>query len=463
MNQQLLSTTAKTRVQFPEKVMPLFTAAPYKILHGGRGSSKSWDIARALLILGSHLPLFIVCARETQKSIKDSVHKLLSDQIEKLNFHERFENGKIIPAKYKVLDTEIRGDNGTTFVFIGLNNMTAIKSMEGIDVLWVTEAQHVSKTKWTVLLPTVRRDAPFGPFKQGSEIWIDFNPELSSDDTYQMFVVDPPEGAIVIEINYKDNPFFPDILRKQMEAMRKSDRDEYMTVWMGKTRKVLAGAIFAKELEAGITGNRIGPHIKYMPDKPVILTFDLGDSDVTAMWVWQQIGNEHNCIDYEEESGQEIGHFLRLAQERKYIIKGVWLPHDAEQKHQAARPLRANTIEKQAKAMFPQTGVVKIVPNTTNVTQISVTRALFPRVNINDNVCSRGVMCLQHFKFEVNPHTKERSSQPVHNWASHGAKGFMYYAVQLSEGRRKEMDEAETGDAKPSRIAERGGTSWMGR
>lgn len=463
MNQQLSGTSSLTRLKLPEKIMPLFTPAPYKVLHGGRGSSKSWDIAQALLILGSHRQLFIVCARETQKSIKDSVHKLLSDQIIRLNFHARVENGKHIPAKYTVLDTEIRGDNGTVFVFVGLNNMNAIKSMEGIDVLWVTEANHVSKAKWVILLPTVRRDPPFGPFKQGSEVWVDFNPELTSDDTYQMFVVTPPEGAIVIELNYKDNPFFPDILRKQMEAMRKADRDEYMTVWMGKTRKSLAGSIFAKELEAGIDKGRISPNIKYMPDKPVILTFDLGDSDVTAMWVWQQIGNEHNCIDYEEESGQEIGHFLRMAQERKYIIKGVWLPHDAAQHHQSARPLKANTIEKQAKAMFPQPGVVKIVPNTTNVIQISVTRALFPRVNINDNTCSRGVMTLQHFKFEVNPHTKERSSQPVHNWASHGAKGFMYYAVQLSEGRRKEMDDAETGDAKPGRLVDRGGTSWMGR
>lgn len=463
MNQQLLGTSSLTRVKFPDKCQSLFTPAPFKVLEGGRGSSKSWTIAQALLILGSHRPLFIVCARETQKSIKDSVHKLLSDQIVRLNYHARVENGKVIPAKYTVLDNEIRGDNGTVFVFIGLNNMLAIKSMEGIDILWVTEAVHVSKTKWNILLPTVRRDPPYGPFKQGSEIWIDFNPELTSDDTYQMFVVDPPEGSIVIELNYKDNPFFPDFSRKLMEAMRKSDRDEYMTIWMGKTRKALAGSIFAKELEAGITAGRIGPNIKYMPDRPVILSFDLGDADVTAMWAWQQIGNEHNCIDYEEESGQEIGYFLRLAQERKYIIKGVWLPHDAEQKHQAARPLKANTIEKQAKTIFPQPGIVKIVPNTTNVTQISVTRALFPRVNINDNTCSRGVMTLQHFKFEVNPHTKERSSQPVHNWASHGAKGFMYYAVQLSEGRRKEMDDAETGEANTGRGTDHGSTGWMAR
>lgn len=458
--------TVKTRVPIPEKMAPLFTPAPFKTVAGGRGKGASWSIARALLILGNHKKLFIVCAREVQKSIKDSVHKLLSDQIVNLNYHAHKDaNGRDVPAFYEVLDNEIRGANGTTFVFVGLNNVNSFRSMEGIDILWVTEAAHIPASKWNVVLPTVRRDAPFGPFGQGSEVWIDLNPELSSDDTYKIFVIDPPRDAIVILASYRDNPFFPQFLRKQMEEMRRKDYDEYLTVWEGKTRKVLQGAIFANEIRAAIQDERVGPHIKYDPKKPVTASFDLGDSDVTAMWVWQQLGNQHNCVFYTEESGQDITYFLQILQERRYLVKHVWLPHDADQQHQAARRLgpKLNTIAKQAKAFYPGPGVVKVVPNTSIVLQISATRAMLPRICINDVTCDRGMMCLQHYQYEVDQETGERSKTPLHNWASHGASGFMQYCTYIREGVRLER-EKDTGieeDGRESKFSETNSQGWM--
>ncbi len=442
--------TVKVDAQFPEKAMPIFTPAPWKIIYGGRGKGASWTFARAALILGTHKKLFIVCAREVQQSIKDSVHKLLSDQIEQLGYGARKgpTPGEDIPAFYEVLDTEIRGRNGTTFVFVGLNNINSIKSTEGIDILWVTEAVHVPRSKWLVLGPTVRRDPPFGPFRQGSEIWIDFNPELSSDDTYKMFVVKPPADAIVIEMSYQDNPFFPQVLRKQMLDMRNDNYDDYLNIWEGKTKRVLDGAIFANEIRMATQDNRIGPHVRLDPKRPVIASFDLGDQDVTAMWVWQQVGNEHNAVGYHEESGQDIVYFLQMLQEKRLMVRGVWLPHDARQQHQAARRLVQNTIEKQAKAFYPTPGVVKVIPNTSLTIQINAARALFPRVLINDAECSRGMMCLQHYQFGIHRNTKERSAQPLHNWASHGASGFMQYCVWLREGIKRER-ENDTGEELP--------------
>ncbi len=365
------------RVQFPEKLEPVFTPAPYKVVYGGRGKGASWGFARAALILGSHKKLFIVCAREVQKSIKDSAHKLLSDQIEMLGFAARKDDaGNDMPAFYEVLDTEIRGVNGTVIVFVGLNNIQSIKSMEGIDIFWVLEAQHVPTSKWNIILPTVRRDPPFGPFRQGSEIWIDFNPELTSDDTYKMWVVDPPTGTLVIEMSYRDNPFFPQFLRNQMEDMRRKDRDEYMTIWEGKTRKALAGAIFAKEIEKGVLEGRIGPNIRYDKSRGVVASFDLGDEDMTSMWVWQQAGNEHSAVFFHEENGQDISYFLGILQERRYLIKGIWLPHDARQSHQSARKLVHNTIEKQVRAIYPQGGIVKVVPQTGIPIRLNAARSL---------------------------------------------------------------------------------------
>lgn len=443
----------RIRVKLPAKLGCLLTPAPVKVVYGGRGKGASWSIARSLLLLGEKRKLFIVCAREIQKSIKDSVHKLLADQIELLGMNDF----------YDVLDVEIRGKNGTIFSFEGLNNINSFRSKEAIDILWVTEANHVPKSKWTVLFPTVRRDPPFGPFKQGSEVWVDFNPELSSDDTYMMFVVKPPTGAIVVEMNYRDNPFFPEILRRQMLDMRRDDYDEYLTVWEGKTRKALSGAIYVNEMRAAIQDGRINPRVKHDKSRGVIAVFDLGDSDMCTCWVFQQIGMEHNAIFYMEDSQRDISYFIHELQDRGYLIKGLWLPHDARQAHQSARKLIHNTIEKQAKAMLPTPGIVKIIPNVSEANQISAARMLFPRMNIHEIECSGGVLCLQHYQFEVDTDTKQRSKKPKHNWASHGAKSFGYYAVQLKEGHRKEANVDTDGEFEKQRVSKFGNssTSWM--
>ena len=159
----------KIKAQFPEILKFLSEPYRYKILFGGRGSGKSWGVARELLIQGAmrQNPLRILCAREIQRSIKQSVHQLLSDQIQELG----------LGGFYDVLENEIRGRNGTKFSFTGLANNTveSIKSYEGVDRVWIEEAQTVSKKSWDILIPTIR--------KPGSEIWVTFNPSLDTDDT----------------------------------------------------------------------------------------------------------------------------------------------------------------------------------------------------------------------------------------------------------------------------------------
>ena len=165
--------------QFPAALEPLFGPCRYKFVKGGRGSGKSWGVARALLIQGAQAVHRVLCTREVQKSIKQSVHQLLRDQVQALG----------LGAFYEVLETEIRGQNGTRFYFAGLSDMTAesLKSYEGIDVVWVEEGQNTTKRSWTILIPTIR--------KHDSEIWVSFNPELESDETYERFVTKPPPGC----------------------------------------------------------------------------------------------------------------------------------------------------------------------------------------------------------------------------------------------------------------------------
>jgi len=217
-----MPATAEQQVQFPAKTRFLFEPHRYKVLHGGRGSTKSWSIARALLLMGANKPLRILCAREIQRSIADSVLRLLADQIEFLG----------LQAVYEVQRSYIRSKiNGTLFLFEGLrSNVTKIKSLEGIDVCWVEEAEAISEESWDILIPTIR--------KPGSEIWVSFNPDLEEDPTYQRYVINPPPHAKVVEMNFSDNPWFKDSeLVAEEEYKRRVDPEAHAWIWGGKPRK----------------------------------------------------------------------------------------------------------------------------------------------------------------------------------------------------------------------------------
>ena len=208
-----------TEAKFPRKLQCLFQASRYKFIRGGRGSGKSWGIARALLILGSGKKLRILCTREVQKSIKQSVHQLLTDQIQELGLGQF----------YEVLANEIRGKNGAQFFFAGLSDMTAdsIKSFEGCDIVWLEEAQTLTKRSLTILIPTIR--------KEGSEIWASYNPELETDPIHDMAVVNPPPDAVSVLMNYNDNPWFPATLEaERLHAKATMRPADYAHVWEGQ-------------------------------------------------------------------------------------------------------------------------------------------------------------------------------------------------------------------------------------
>lgn len=206
-------------IQIPEAFEFLFQPARYKVAHGGRGSGKSHSIAIALLILGYQNPLRIGCFREVQKSIKDSVKRLLDDKIREMG----------LGNFYQSTDTEIRGANGTVFLFAGLKgNADGIRSLEGLDIAWIEEAMSVSQSSLDTLIPTVR--------KAGSEIWVSYNPRFETDPIDQMFrgEAGPPPRSIVKQVNYNDNPFFPQELEEERVYLLKRDPGRYKHVWEGE-------------------------------------------------------------------------------------------------------------------------------------------------------------------------------------------------------------------------------------
>lgn len=439
--------TPKQVAWFPPKAEPLFKSAPYKVMHGGRGGSKTWDFCRALLILGSLRKLSILCCREVQKSIAESVHKTLATQISMMGMNHL----------YRVLKTKIIGNNGTEFTFAGLrNDIRAIKSMEGVDICAVFEATFVSENSWTVLLPTIRRDPPHGPFGKGSEVWLEFNPELASDYTWRYWVLNPPEGTVVVEINWRDNEWFPETLRKQKNEMRKRDYESYLTTWEGRVRRVLAGAIYAKELEAAEREKRINPKILVDRAKPVDISCDLGRADTCALTFWQQTGMQHNAVDCYGNFGYDWSHYLQEIQNRKYIVGRIYLPHDAANEQLSA----AKSIKRQTMEAYPGTDRVITVPRTSSVVNdINAVRYTFPRMWFNEVNCSDLLTALAHYCYDVDVDTKEVSQKPNHNWASHFADSVRCYVMGLKA----------TGDNKlrpqrnvPTPLApRRDGLNWM--
>ena len=275
-------------VTMPPKMRAmLFDPARYKVAHGGRGSGKSWSMARALLTLAYGQKIRVLCTREIQKSIRDSVHRLLGDQIESLGLTSAFE----------VLRDEIRGKNGSQFLFAGLASTTveSIKSFEGVDYCWVEEAQTVSARSWEILIPTIR--------KAGSEIWVSFNPNESTDPTYQRFVADPPPDAKVVRINWDDNPDCPAELLAEKDYLYRVDPEAAAHVWGGNTRRmsdaqVLRGRYNVEHFDP-IPGVWDGPY------QGADWGFAVDPSALVRVWIWERrLYVEHEAYGL----GVEIDH-----------------------------------------------------------------------------------------------------------------------------------------------------------
>jgi phage terminase large subunit len=422
---------ADVNAQFPEAASVLFDDAHRFIaLHGGRGSGKSWSVARALLIRASQKKLRILCCRELQNSIAESVHKLLSTQIDELG----------LSGFYTVQNTSITGINGSEFIFAGLkNNATKIKSYEGVDIAYCEEAQAITKASWQILTPTIR--------KPGSQIIAAFNPVLETDFIYQFFVVDPPKNAVVVRMNYTENPWFCDPLLTEMRTMEAADPDGYANVWLGYPRQTLDGAIYAKEMRQAQQEGRI-TKVPYDRSKPVHCFFDLGRRDHTGIWFAQVVGFEFRVLRYYQNRGFALDHYLRVLQEQGYVFGDMWLPHDAENELLASK----RTIAQQ---MREAGYTVRITPKIGMTDGINAARTIFPNVWFDEVECSDGLNCLRRYRYDVDPDTGQFSLKPLHDEASDGADAFRYLAVALREKGKTKVKEY-----KPFRPVS-GAGAWM--
>jgi phage terminase large subunit len=253
----------------------------YRAAYGGRGSAKSHSFAQALVLKAAEKPLRVGCYREIQKSIRDSVKRLLDDKIAASGLKDF----------YISTDTEIRGPNGSLFIFNGLrSNPDAVKSTEGLDIAAVFEANKVSKRSWELLIPTVRKD--------GSEIWAEWNPEFPTDPVDEMFRGDSaPPGSIVRQVNWTENPFFPEVLKRELEYDRKRDPEKYAHIWLGGYQQHSESRVFKNwsiedfERPAG-TIHRLGADWGFSIDPSVMVRCSIEGNRLYVDWEAYELGCE---------------------------------------------------------------------------------------------------------------------------------------------------------------------------
>lgn len=196
-----------------------FVKVRHRVLYGGRASSKSWEFAGMAANLAQQCNTRFLCVRRYQNKIKESVYTLIKNQIDNFQF-----------GGFDVRASDIMHRNGSEFVFYGIErNVDEIKSFEGADILWIEEAHNLTKEQWDILKPTIR--------KEGSEIWISFNPKLATDFVYQRFIVNPPKSCKVRLINYPDNPFLSDTAKADIIEMKEEDEDEHDHIYLGVARQ----------------------------------------------------------------------------------------------------------------------------------------------------------------------------------------------------------------------------------
>ncbi len=388
------------QISLPEYAGCLFEPRRYKVLHGGRGGAKSWAIAIALLTMGMNRKIQVLCARELQVSIADSVHKLLGNIIAS---HPGFE------AFYEVQAKVIIGKNGTEFAFKGLkHNINEIKSYEGADYCWVEEAQAVSDKSWETLIPTIRKD--------NSEIWICFNPKNATDPTWRRFVLDQDDDMIVRKVGWQDNPFFPGVLEKERLKLKERDPEAYNHIWEGEFDTRYSGAVYAKWLAKLLDQGRITEKVKHDPEYPVYTLWDLGYNDTTSVWFFQMSPGEVLFIDYYENSGEGIGHYCDVLKERGYNYHTHYVPQDAGAKRMEAN---GRSIVDQA---WKDHGVrMYVIPESTHLNRHASLRKVLPNCWFNSRTCADGIQAVMAYHYEYDEDRKVFKAKPVHDWSSHAS------------------------------------------
>lgn len=381
--------------------------------HGGRSSAKSTTVAAALDAIASGVPLRILCCREVQNSIAESVHKLLADQISKYN----------LPG-WEITRETIRNKNGSEFIFKGLRgNAQSIKSLEGVDICWVEEAQTVSTESIDILIPTIRKPGSFF-------IWT-FNRLTENDPVWERIASKPDERTYVRQVNSDEvEGLLSEEIIAEREKMRKENPELFAHVWLGQPLTVTTGSIYGKQLAQAREDGRIGK-VPYDGAAPVYAALDLGVGDSTSICFFQTVGQEVHFIDYYESSGEDLAHYINVLANKPWDYRQIFLPHDAR-----ARELQTGKTREEFFREHGYNNVTILRPSRHTFGQDDinmVARPKFSRCYFDEKNCARLLECLAAYHYEYDDRNKLLKDKPKHDWSSHAADAFMYSLIAETE------------------------------
>ena len=416
------------RIRIPRAFAPLTRKCRYKGAYGGRGSGKSRFFAQMVIVRCLQEPTRVVCIREVQNSIKDSVKQLLVDQIISMG----------LDGQFRIVESEITHANGSIIVFKGMQSYNAanIKSLEGFNIAWVEEAQTLSQHSLDLLKPTLRA--------RDSELWFSWNPLHKTDAVDKFFRQNPPSNALSVFVNWDGNPWFKETpLYIDMLSDYERDPEKAEHVWGGSYGSS-HGAILAKWVNEADREGRIRNDIVYDPKgAPVIVSCDLGFNDAASWWYWQPTQNGYNVLKYDYDHGLDAAdwipriqaNLLELGIKDKDQLGMIWMPHDARAKTFQTK----RTSQEQFQSGFG-VGKIRIVPMTSKVDRIEAGRFLIKKCAFHRQLCDSGLDGLRAWEYEYNEDEGVFSKAPKHNWASHPSDAFTYGCQVLQEDKPKAKD-----------------------
>ncbi len=424
------------RIKTPRAFLPLIEPARYKGAHGGRGSGKSHFFAEKLVEDCLYeRGMLAVCIREVQKTLAQSSKRLIESKIASMGVGDQF----------KVFNDKIETPGDGVIIFQGMQDHTAesIKSLEGFKRAWWEEAQTASQRSLTLLRPTIRAD--------NSEIWASWNPRRRSDAMDEFMRVTKPPSSIVVQANWRDNPWFPGVLEdeRQLDLARYPDR--YAHIWEGEYARALEGAYFARQLAEAKAQNRIG-HVAADPLLPLRAIFDLGGSganaDAMAIWIVQWVAREIRVLDYIEGQGQVLAYYVSELRSRGYGAAICILPHDGVNENSITGKRYEDHLRD---AGFDVPPPIKNQGKGAAMMRVEAVRRLFPQMWFNAETTEAGRDALGYYH-EKKDETRNIGLGPDHDWSSHCADAFGLMCVAYEEPAQQQQER--------SKVYSGGG--WMG-
>lgn len=424
--------TVSVSIDLPAKLVPVFDGpAMYRGAYGGRGSAKTRSFAKMTAVWGlrfaqADMPGVIVCGREFMNSLDESSLAEVKAAIASEPW---------LAEHYEVGEKFVRTKDGRIeYAFIGLrHNLDSIKSKARIRLLWVDEAEPVSETAWMKAIPTVR--------EEGSEIWVTWNPERKKSATHKRFRADPPDGAKIVELNWRDNPWFPEILKKTRLEDKAKRPDQYEHVWGGDFVSVVDGAYFAKALSVAKAQGRVC-NVGIDPLMTVRAFWDIGGTgakaDACAIWIAQFIGREIRVLDYYEAVGQPLATHVQWLRDNAWEKALCVLPHDGATNDKVYNVSYESAL---GDAGF-KTDVIPNQGTGAAKMRIEAGRRLFPIIWFNERRTEPGRDALGWYHEKKSDDQREIGLGPEHDWSSHGADAFglMCVAYEKPSKQKDKLD-----------------------